>query len=226
MLMKNDRSDIRYIEAKVISVGEEISGLKENDSIKKYYQNLFHYILVDDYQDIMNVFKTHKEIFPHIRGDKIQKLIDSKNVVWENGVLITWNRYKRKQRIGNYQGQKGDCILHQIAARDQGNGSAKKVFEKFIWDGNKNSDVILSVRSSNKRARKFLKKSNLDYAHGTGHGVGFFLNVHEGPQSINKINKVKIKPGMVLSNEPGYYKKNHFGIRIENLVYVDKKKEK
>ncbi len=77
-----------------------------------------------------------------------------------------------------------------------------------------------------KRARKFLKKSNLDYAHGTGHGVGFFLNVHEGPQSITKINKVKIKPGMVLSNEPGFYKKNHFGIRIENLVYVEKKNGK
>ena len=73
------------------------------------------------------------------------------------------------------------------------------------------------------RARKFLKESNLDYAHGTGHGVGFFLNVHEGPQSISKINKVKIKQGMILSNEPGYYKKNNYGIRIENLVYVNKK---
>ena len=73
------------------------------------------------------------------------------------------------------------------------------------------------------RARKFLKESNLDYEHGTGHGVGFFLNVHEGPQSISKINKVKIKQGMILSNEPGYYKKNNYGIRIENLVYVNKK---
>jgi len=76
------------------------------------------------------------------------------------------------------------------------------------------------------RARKFLKKSNLDYAHGTGHGVGFFLNVHEGPQSISKINKVKIKEGMILSNEPGFYKKDKFGIRIENLVYVKKKNKK
>ena len=76
-----------------------------------------------------------------------------------------------------------------------------------------------------KRARKFLKKSNLDYAHGTGHGVGFFLNVHEGPQSISKFNKIKIKEGMILSNEPGYYKKGKFGIRIENLVYVKKKKK-
>ena len=74
-----------------------------------------------------------------------------------------------------------------------------------------------------KRARKFLKKSNLDYAHGTGHGVGFFLNVHEGPQSISKINKVKIKQGMILSNEPGYYREGKYGIRIENLVYVKKK---
>ena len=76
------------------------------------------------------------------------------------------------------------------------------------------------------RARKFLKKEGLDYAHGTGHGVGFFLNVHEGPQSISKYNTIKIKEGMILSNEPGYYKKNHFGIRIENLVYVKKLKNK
>ena len=72
------------------------------------------------------------------------------------------------------------------------------------------------------RARKFLKKSNLDYSHGTGHGVGFFLNVHEGPQSISKLNKVFIKEGMILSNEPGYYKKDNFGIRIENLIFVKK----
>ena len=76
------------------------------------------------------------------------------------------------------------------------------------------------------RARKFLKKEGLDYAHGTGHGVGFFLNVHEGPQSISKHNTIKIKEGMILSNEPGYYKKNHFGIRIENLVYAKQLKKK
>ena len=56
--------------------------------------------------------------------------------------------------------------------------------------------------------------------------LAFFLNVHEGPQSITKINKVKIKSGMILSNEPGYYKKNKYGIRIENLVYVNKKNKK
>ena len=75
------------------------------------------------------------------------------------------------------------------------------------------------------KAREFLKKDGLDYSHGTGHGVGYFLNVHEGPQSISKFNKIKIMPGMVLSNEPGYYKKDHFGIRIENLIYVKKNKK-
>ena len=75
-------------------------------------------------------------------------------------------------------------------------------------------------------ARQFLKKDGLDYAHGTGHGVGFFSNVHEGPQSITKINTVKLEEGMVVSNEPGYYKEGHYGIRIENLVFIKKLKNK
>tara|TARA_Y100001970_G_scaffold239675_1_gene301837 strand:+ start:8015 stop:9715 length:1701 start_codon:yes stop_codon:yes gene_type:complete len=73
-------------------------------------------------------------------------------------------------------------------------------------------------------ARKFLNKIKLDYPHGTGHGVGCFLNVHEGPQSLSKNNKVSLKNGMIVSNEPGYYKEGSFGIRIENLVYVKNNK--
>jgi len=77
-----------------------------------------------------------------------------------------------------------------------------------------------------KKARKYLKQINLDYAHGTGHGVGFFLNVHEGPHAISRGNRVSFQEGMVVSNEPGYYEKNNFGIRIENLIYVKKSKKK
>ncbi len=76
------------------------------------------------------------------------------------------------------------------------------------------------------KARQYLKSKGLDYAHGTGHGVGFFSNVHEGPQSISKFNKIKIQPGMILSNEPGYYEEGKFGIRIENLVFIKKNKQK
>ena len=75
-------------------------------------------------------------------------------------------------------------------------------------------------------ARKYLKKAGLNYSHGTGHGVGFFLNVHEGPQSISQFNKVKLKQGMILSNEPGYYLNKKYGIRIENLIYIDSEKKK
>ncbi len=74
------------------------------------------------------------------------------------------------------------------------------------------------------KARKYLKQIGLDYAHGTGHGVGYFLNVHEGPHSISKKNKINFQGGMIISNEPGYYEKNKFGIRIENLIYVKEKK--
>lgn len=70
-------------------------------------------------------------------------------------------------------------------------------------------------------ARQYLWQHGFDYDHGTGHGVGHFLNVHEGPQRIGKnVNNVALLPGMVLSNEPGYYRANEFGIRIENLVAV------
>ncbi|RRY05393.1 aminopeptidase P family protein [Brucella anthropi] len=69
-------------------------------------------------------------------------------------------------------------------------------------------------------ARIALWKHGFDYAHGTGHGVGSYLSVHEGPQSISKKGAQELLPGMILSNEPGYYKPGSFGIRIENLIIV------
>jgi len=98
-----------------------------------------------------------------------------------------------------------------------------KVLKGHIAVAITNLNKINTGKKIDIRARKFLKMSGLDYAHGTGHGVGFFLNVHEGPQSISKLNNVKILEGMIVSNEPGYYKEKSFGIRIENLVYARKK---
>lgn len=69
-------------------------------------------------------------------------------------------------------------------------------------------------------ARIALWKNGFDYAHGTGHGVGAFLSVHEGPQSIARAGVQELLPGMILSNEPGYYREGAFGIRIENLLAV------
>jgi Xaa-Pro aminopeptidase len=73
-------------------------------------------------------------------------------------------------------------------------------------------------------ARYALWQAGLDYDHGTGHGVGSYLNVHEGPQRISKSpSTVALQPGMIISNEPGYYKTNAYGIRIENLIIVVEK---
>jgi Xaa-Pro aminopeptidase len=69
-------------------------------------------------------------------------------------------------------------------------------------------------------ARRALWEAGLDFDHGTGHGVGSYLSVHEGPQSISKLGMVALEPGMIVSNEPGYYKAGGYGIRIENLVLV------
>jgi Xaa-Pro aminopeptidase len=70
-------------------------------------------------------------------------------------------------------------------------------------------------------ARQFLWQNGMNYLHGTGHGVGHFLNVHEGPQSIRmNYNPATLEPGMVTSNEPGLYQSDKYGIRIENLILV------
>ncbi len=70
-------------------------------------------------------------------------------------------------------------------------------------------------------ARQFLWQAGRDYDHGTGHGVGSYLSVHEGPQRISKTGTVALEAGMILSNEPGFYKPKSYGIRIENLILVE-----
>ncbi len=75
-------------------------------------------------------------------------------------------------------------------------------------------------------ARRALWQHGLDYDHGTGHGIGSYLSVHEGPQSISRAGMVPLEPGMICSNEPGYYKEGAYGIRIENLVLVTEPRER
>lgn len=70
-------------------------------------------------------------------------------------------------------------------------------------------------------ARAALWRAGFDYDHGTGHGVGAYLCVHEGPQSLSRRGMVPLRPGMIVSNEPGYYRAGAFGIRIENLLLIE-----
>ena len=153
-----------------------------------------------------------------------------------NGAIIHYKANKNTNRVL----QKGDIYLVDSGGQysfgttdvtrtislDNNNKNIKDIFTRVLKGHIAVSNFKIRKNTSGSEidivARKYLKKINLDYPHGTGHGVGYFLNVHEGPQAISKNNKIYFKEGMVVSNEPGYYKKGSFGIRIENLIRVKK----
>ena len=112
-----------------------------------------------DFESVKEIFYQHKKWFPHIRTDYMKRMIAKENLIFDNDVVITYNFYKRKQKIGNVIAQQGDCILHQIAAKYH-NGSASRVLQKFFEFVNPRR-VYLSVRSDNEIAKKFYVKNNM-----------------------------------------------------------------
>ena len=111
----------------------------------------------NDFDAVKDIFYQHKEWFPHIRTDYMRREIASGNLILDNNVVITYNYYKRKQKIGNVQAQQGDCVLHQIAAKNK--GTASQVLQRF-FDYTKRR-VFLSVRSDNLIAKKFYEKNDM-----------------------------------------------------------------
>ena len=127
---------------------------------------------------------------------------------------------------GQYYGATTD-ITRTIYLGDKPSETIKSIYTKVLLGHLNISMLKFPVGTRGYQldsiARYNLWNHGLDYNHGTGHGVGSFLGVHEGPQSISKNpNDVSLKPGMIISNEPGFYKNKSFGIRIENLVLVKK----
>ena len=153
-----------------------------------------------------------------------------------NGSIIHYKATKKTNR----ELRKGDIYLvdsggqYEFGTTDvtrtislkNSNKRIKDIFTRVLKGHIAVSSYKIKKKSSGSeidtKARKYLNEIGLNYAHGTGHGVGYFLNVHEGPHAISKGNKVNFHPGMIVSNEPGYYEKNKFGMRIENLIYVKK----
>ena len=112
-----------------------------------------------DFESVKEIFYQHKKWFPHIRTDYMKRMIAKENLIFDNDVVITYNFYKRKQRIGDVIAQQGDCILHQIAAKHH-NGSASQALQKFFEFVNPRR-VYLSVSSDNEIAKKFYVKNNM-----------------------------------------------------------------
>ncbi len=122
----------------------------------------------------------------------------------------------------------GTTDVTRTISLDNKSNYTKEIYTRVLKGHIAVSNFALKKNSTGSKvdqsARKFLKEIKLDYPHGTGHGVGYFLNVHEGPQSFSKNNKINLRNGMIISNEPGYYKEGSFGIRIENLIYINQNK--
>ena len=158
----------------------------------------------------------------------------------KNGAIVHYRATKKNTKYINKkdiflcdsggQYKYGTTDVTRTMCFSKPNSKIKRIFTQVLKGHIAVANTDLTKKKTgkeiDKEARKYLKKDKLSYNHGTGHGVGYFLNVHEGPQAISKLNSIKIKNGMVLSNEPGYYKKNKFGIRIENLIYAKKDKQK
>ena len=112
----------------------------------------------NDFDVVKKIFSQHKQWFPHVRQDYIKRMIASGNLILDNDVIITYNYYKRKQRIGTITAQQGDCILHKIVAKNR--GTASQTLQNFFnWT---NRLVFLSVRNDNQIAKKFYEKNGMD----------------------------------------------------------------
>jgi hypothetical protein len=119
---------------------------------------MLNHAKVDDFDTVWNVFKENKKYFPHIRTDYIKTMIARGQVVLDKGVIITYNVYKRKTRIGDVLCQPNDVILHQIVASKR-DGSASIVLNDFFKSMNKR--IFLSVRSENDIAKRFYEKNGM-----------------------------------------------------------------
>jgi hypothetical protein len=109
---------------------------------------------LEDFDTIKNIFKKHRDVFPYLRFDSLKNKIEEGKVVYDTGVVITYNKYKRKQKLGNVQAKMGDIVIQEIVKGED--GSVVDVFARFV--DFVNEDVWLTVRRDNKRAKKFYDK--------------------------------------------------------------------
>lgn len=137
---------------------------------------MLNHAVETDFEEVKRIFYQHKSWFPHIRTDYIKRMISAGEIVFDRGVVITYHVYKRKTKIGNVIAYPGDCVLHQIAARDR-DGSARIVLNDFFDYIGRN--VFLSVRADNDIATKFYSKVGMEligetsWAKGTLSGLVF-----------------------------------------------------
>jgi hypothetical protein len=112
---------------------------------------------LEDFDKIKNIFKGYRDIFPYLRFDSLKNKIEEGKVIYDSGVVITYNRYKRNQKLGDTQAKKGDIVIQEIVKEE--NGNSVDVFNRFA--DFVQSDIWLTVRRDNQKAKRFYEKVNM-----------------------------------------------------------------
>lgn len=120
----------------------------------------------EDVKEIYGHFQKRKDVFPHVRQDKLKRQIAAKQCIYQDGVVITYQRYKKRTKVGDVQVPAGSIMLHQILNSQQFSGAGSKVFRQFVEEIVKASggDLYLSVRSENAVACRFYKRHGMTIA--------------------------------------------------------------
>ena len=142
---------------------------------------ILNHAKLEDLQEVFQAFYRNKTWFPHIRKDYLSRQIAKNCCVFHDGVIITYNTYQRKQRIGTCEAKRGDIILHQILNSQEGSGKAGVVLDQFFHMVN--APVWLTVRAENARAIQFYIKHGMNqvgetfWLKGTMKGIVFLKEV-------------------------------------------------
>jgi len=121
------------------------------------------YATLDDLKDIYGHFQKFKDIFPHVRQDALKRRIEKKQCIYQDGVVITFQQYKKRTWVGNLLIPAGSIMLHQILNSGQFNGAGRRVFQQFFEEIVEPSqgDLYLSVRADNRTARDFYERNGM-----------------------------------------------------------------
>ena len=119
-----------------------------------------------DLKAIYRHFRRHRNVFPHVRQDKLKRFIEAGLVVWQDGIVITYQQYRKRTRVGEVQVPAGSIMLHQILNTDQSSGAGSRVFRQFVDEMVKASggDLYLSVRRENTVACQFYERNGMKIA--------------------------------------------------------------
>lgn len=228
--IKNPIPDVKYIKTT-----EEIENIKkitieDSEAIVKFLYWFYHAENISELDCVNQIFSYRKES-PNFVGNSFDTIAAANG----NSAIVHYtpssdtNKQIEKFLLLDSGGQYkfGTTDITRTLAKNQPSDTEKLyytlVLKGHIAVASAKLEKGSTAAALDGVARKFLQKHSLDYNHSTGHGIGYMLNVHEGPVAISRNNKIPLQSNMLLSNEPGVYIENHMGVRLENMIVTEEK---